>query len=214
MAIVKDIKYLRQPCAEVTEKLNLEAMVSRLRYELKEWPGCSIAANQVHISYRVCIIAQGTMNPIVLVNPVVVKTAKPKYVNEGCLSLPNITVAVTRFLRVKVKALDENRRKVKYTFIGTQAQAVQHEIDHLDGKLMIDYLPPAEKQKAEDFLERMRLQDEKKMQGQQFSAQAEATGAQQEEAGTPGETGDNEEESGHRETEPGAPGATQSGPNL
>ena len=194
MVIAKDLEYLREPSKEVTGELNVEAMAAALMWELREWPGCSIAANQVHIKYRVCVIAQGTMMPIVLVNPVIIKEKKPRRVVEGCLSLPGITVELARYMYVKVRAMDEKRRKVKYTFTGLQAQAVQHEIDHLDGKLMIDFLPPDKKKEAEEFLRRMKEQDERKTQGQQYSAQAEAADPQQEEAGAPGKTGDDQKE--------------------
>jgi len=195
--IVRDLDYLRKPCKEVEEQHNVEAMAAALLWELKEYPGCSIAANQAHISYRVCVIAQGTMMPIVLVNPVIVKQQKPRLVAEGCLSLPGITVSVARFMYVKVKAMDEKRRKVKYTFTGTQAQAVQHEIDHLNGKLMIDYLSPADRQKVEDYLRRGALKGEKQTEGQQYTAQAEATPEGEKTQGEAGSAGSDKEEPGH-----------------
>lgn len=202
--IVRDLDYLRKPCSEVTERHNVEAMAAALNWELKGWPGCSIAGNQVHIPYRICVIAQGTMMPIVLVNPVIVKQQKPKLVAEGCLSLPGITVSVARFMYVKVKAMDEKRRKVKYTFTGTQAQAVQHEIDHLDGKLMIDYLSPSDRQKVEDYLKKEALKGEKQAEGQQYTAQAETDRAQQEEAGTQGEARHDDKIDTDGTEEPGA----------
>ena len=195
--IVRDLDYLRKPCKEVEEQHNVEAMAAALLWELKEYPGCSIAANQAHISYRVCVIAQGTMMPIVLVNPVIVKQQKPKLVAEACLSLPGITVSVARFMYVKVKGMDEKRRKVKYTFTGTQAQAVQHEIDHLDGKLMIDYLSPADREKAEDYLRKEALKGEKQTKWLQYTAQAETSLKEQEAQGEAGSAGSDKEEPGH-----------------
>ena len=203
--IVTDLEYLRKPCKEVEDQHNVEAMAYALRWELKKYPGCSMAANQAHISYRVCVIAQGTMMPIVLVNPVIVKQQKPRLVAEGCLSLPGITVSVARFMYVKVKGMDEKRRKVKYTFTGTQAQAVQHEIDHLDGKLMIDYLSPADRQKAEDYLRKEALKGEKQAEGQQYTAQEETDRAQQEEAGPQGKARNDVEINTDRTEEPGSP---------
>lgn len=140
MKIVTNLEALRKPCTEVTDKINIEAMSFMMRNELKEQFGCGLAANQLGIQLRICVIAVGTMNPITLVNPVIVKMQKMRKVQERCLSLPGIDVEIERPMYVKVKALDEHRRKVKYTFTGTQAQVVKHEVDHLDGKLMIDYL--------------------------------------------------------------------------
>jgi peptide deformylase len=161
--IVTDIDYLREPCKEVTEKINLEAMVAALKHELKVGPGfysfdrlgVGLAANQIHISYRVCLIAVGIMKPLILVNPVIVKEKDFKYGVEGCLSIPGLQVDIQRPTYLKVRALDENRRRVKYTFKGLQAACVCHEVDHLNGVLIIDHLSAEKKAEAEKNLRRL-----------------------------------------------------------
>ena len=150
--IVTDIKILRKPCEEATEKINIEAMAAALLHDLAKTAGAGLAANQIGFHYKVCVIAVGLMNPIVLVNPVITKALKPHNIEERCLSLPSLAVEIERYSYVKVKAFDVRWRKVKYTFRGTEAQCAQHEIDHLNGILMIDHLSESDKARSERFL--------------------------------------------------------------
>ena len=155
MTIVTDLNYLRQPCKEVDAMFNLGACVAALNYEFKHVFASGLAANQIHIGYRVCLIGHATMNIIILVNPVIVKEQDFRDVQERCLSLPGLDpIKVNRPWYIKVRALDEDLRKVKYTFTREQAQVVKHEIDHLDGRLLIDYLPGDERERAEAYLMR------------------------------------------------------------
>ncbi|MDD5547045.1 MAG: peptide deformylase [Candidatus Omnitrophica bacterium] len=157
MKIVTDIEYLRKPCKDLTEAQDLDIIVETLKTEIYlggVQRGVGLAANQIYIPYRVCLISVGIMVPLILVNPVIVKEQKPKLVREGCLSLPGVDIEIERPMYVKVKALDESRRPVKYTFTGERAQCVRHEIDHLNGILMIDYLDKGERAAIESRLRR------------------------------------------------------------
>ena len=150
--IVTDLEFLRKPCEEATEKINVDAMAAALLHDLAKTAGAGLAANQIGFHHKVCVIAVGLMNPIVLVNPVITKALKPHNIEERCLSLPGLAVEIERYSYVKVKALDARWHKVKYTFRGTEAQCAQHEIDHLNGILMIDHLSEIDKAQAERFL--------------------------------------------------------------
>jgi peptide deformylase len=152
MKIVTYLEALRKPCAEVTEKINVEALSFMMINELKEQFGAGLAANQLGIQLRICVIAVLTMIPITLVNPVIVKEQKLRKVQERCLSLPGIEVEIERPMYLKVRAIDEHRNRVKHTFTGTQAQVVKHEVDHLNGILMIDYLDADKKAAIESKL--------------------------------------------------------------
>lgn len=152
MKITTDLEKLRVPCIEADERINVEAMAYALLKTLREEGGCGLAANQVGFKHRVCVIAVGDMTPIVLVNPLIIKEKKPRRVRESCLSLPGIEVEIERPMYIKVKALDEHRNSRKYTFTATQAQAVRHEIDHLNGILMIDYLETSDREVKERLL--------------------------------------------------------------
>ena len=104
--------------------------------------GIGLAATQVGIgtSFLVVDIGEGLMS---FLNPEIVERSKEKStMEEGCLSLPGIAANVTRPKMVTVKAVDEKGEPFVKRFDGLMARVVQHEIDHLHGKLIIDYLNP------------------------------------------------------------------------
>ena len=87
--------------------------------------------------------------PLKLINPVIVKAKGEQEVEEGCLSFPNQFAKVIRPMEVTVKALDENGKKITVKGKELLAQALAHEIDHLDGKLFIDIMEPGTMQYIE-----------------------------------------------------------------
>ena len=105
--------------------------------------GVGLAAPQVGILKRVIVIDLYDDNePLKLVNPVLVKTKGKQEVEEGCLSFPNQYAKMIRPEEVVVEALNENGEKVKIKAKGLLAQALCHEIDHLDGILFVDNMIP------------------------------------------------------------------------
>ncbi|MGE5607506.1 MAG: peptide deformylase [Bacteroidota bacterium] len=107
--------------------------------------GVGLAAPQVGISERMVVIDVGT-GPIVLINPEIIKQEGEKRDVEGCLSLPGRNEYITRAERVCVTAFDLNGKEIKLTGEDLLARAFQHEIDHLDGILFIDYLKDIKEQ--------------------------------------------------------------------
>ncbi len=106
--------------------------------------GVGISAVQVGVLKRVIVIDinyDGTPS-LVLINPEVVKTKGSQECQEGCLSFPNKFAKVIRPSEVTVKALDENGKKITVRGKGILAEALLHEIDHLDGILFIDVMEP------------------------------------------------------------------------
>ena len=105
-------------------------------------PGVGLAAPQVGVSERVIVLDIDHENPrkqvYKLVNPVVTRAEGEVVWEEGCLSVVDFTAEVRRAARVEVVAFDEDQKEVKITAEGLFAVALQHEIDHLDGKLFID----------------------------------------------------------------------------
>ncbi len=101
--------------------------------------GVGLAAPQVGVSERMVVIDAGA-GPIILINPEITKLEGENRDAEGCLSLPGRSEYITRADRVSVTALDLNGKKIKLTGEGLLARAFQHEIDHLNGILFIDYL--------------------------------------------------------------------------
>lgn len=105
--------------------------------------GVGLAAVQVGILKRVLVIDLYDEKPIIkLANPVVIKTKGTQKVEEGCLSFPNKFVQVERPNEVTVEGLNENGDKVKITGTGLLAQALLHEIDHLNGIVLTDVMIP------------------------------------------------------------------------
>lgn len=108
--------------------------------------GVGLAANQVGVSLRICVLGipdeedEGAINEFVLINPEFIKKSDEKPMDEGCLSVPGYRGQVMRADRVKVKAIDEDGNEVRIKASGLLAQALQHEIDHLDGILYLDRL--------------------------------------------------------------------------
>ena len=110
---------------------------------LHAYNGVGLAAPQVGILKRVVVIdLYDDKGPIKLVNPKIVKQKGEQEVEEGCLSFPNQFAKIIRPAEVVVEALDENGKKIKIKAEKLLAQALSHELDHLDGVLFIDKIIP------------------------------------------------------------------------
>jgi peptide deformylase len=107
-------------------------------------PGIGLAANQVGVPQRVIVVDCSRRDPdsqlIVLVNPEIIAAEGLVTMEEGCLSVPDYQAEVTRYERVKVRGLDLQGSTVELDADGLLAVVLQHEIDHLNGRLFIDHL--------------------------------------------------------------------------
>ncbi len=105
-------------------------------------PGVGLAANQVGVSKQIAVIDVSVKDEksslIVFINPEIVEKEGESQSEEGCLSIPNYKTVVKRAERVKVKALDRHGKPIEIEGNGLLARALQHEIDHLNGFLLID----------------------------------------------------------------------------
>ena len=110
--------------------------------------GVGLAAPQVGVDKRLIVVDVGT-GPLQFVNPCITWKQGCECCEEGCLSVPDEVVAVTRASSVVVEALDKSGKKKEYHMEGLLARAVQHEIDHLDGVLIVDYLKRKRGRKTE-----------------------------------------------------------------
>ena len=141
--IIKEISELQTICEEVKTNEEGEKIGAQLLKELsKSKTGIGLAANQIGINKRVCVV--NVKEPLVLVNPKIVKKSKEKFVfAEGCLSFPNDKVKTTRHQDIVVEAdnhkeqlsFSANTKDVNDAF---ECACVQHEIDHLDGITMFE----------------------------------------------------------------------------
>ncbi|HEY0962413.1 MAG TPA: peptide deformylase [Pseudomonadales bacterium] len=123
-------------------------------------PGIGLAATQVDVHKRLLVIdiSETKDNPLVFINPEIeVLDPEPLGYEEGCLSVPGYYDLVTRPRKVRVKALDRNGQPFELEAEGLLAVCVQHEVDHLDGKLFVDYLSILKRQRIKAKL----LKDQK-----------------------------------------------------
>ena len=141
--IIKDKSKLTTRC-EPTNIKDGEEIAVRLLHELRtsEESGIGLAANQIGINKRVCVV--NVKEPLVLINPKIVEKSKEQFIfPEGCLSFPNKKVRTKRNVSIKVKA-DNHKSTLSFSADSKEVNdafecvCVQHEIDHLDGITMFD----------------------------------------------------------------------------
>lgn len=140
---------LRKPSVRVVKiDSEIRMLVSRMRTAMNDCNGIGLAAPQVGVS-KCVIVYQDFMQgdePVmkVLVNPEVVKFGEEtEDFDEGCLSLPELRATVTRPIEVWVKGMDMTGRTIRFKAHGLTARVLQHEIDHLSGRLFIDLAEPS-----------------------------------------------------------------------
>jgi peptide deformylase len=147
MAILEIIKYPNPELKKVAlPVLDLSEKTVRLVNDMLDTmyaaPGVGLAAPQVGVSQRVVVLDTDHENPgkqvYKLINPVITHAEGEVIWEEGCLSVVEFTADVKRAAQVQVRAFDENQKEIKIEAEGLLAVALQHEIDHLDGKLFID----------------------------------------------------------------------------
>ncbi len=127
--------------------------------------GIGLAAPQVGIKKRIVVIdlkEEGKSNPMTLINPKIIFYSEEKFVNEeGCLSIPGFYADVSRSNSVEVEWEGLDRKKNKKKLTGLMSICIQHEIDHLDGILFIDYLSNLKKKRALEKVKKFKKNDEK-----------------------------------------------------
>jgi peptide deformylase len=124
--------------------------------------GIGLAATQVDVHERLIVIdvSEERDQPLVLINPELVWTSEEKHVNEeGCLSVPGIYDGVERFDAVHVKALDGNGHARVIQADGLLAVCIQHEMDHLMGKVFVEYLSPLKRGRIKTKLLKARREE-------------------------------------------------------
>ncbi|NAU78234.1 peptide deformylase, partial [Klebsiella pneumoniae] len=114
--------------------------------------GIGLAAPQVNVSKRIVVIdvSENRDQPIALINPEIISTEDEIMdMMDGCLSIPDSFAPTQRFRYLKVKALDRNGDEIELEAADLFAGCIQHELDHLNGKLFIDHLSPLKRQRIE-----------------------------------------------------------------
>jgi peptide deformylase len=134
---------IAKPVAAVDARI--QTLVTDMLETMYEAKGIGLAATQIDVHERLIVIdvSEERDQPLVLINPELVWTSPTRHLNEeGCLSVPGIYDGVERFDAVHVSALDEKGQRRTIEAEGLLAVCVQHELDHLMGKVFVEYLSP------------------------------------------------------------------------
>jgi len=128
---------------------DLKRLATRLTELMKDANGVGLAATQVGVLRRVFVFAPGEDEVGVLVNPEIVRRGdEAETDDEGCLSIQGVTMPVDRSTSVRIEGRDASGEEVAYDLEGTPARIVQHELDHLDGTLILDRTTPEARREA------------------------------------------------------------------
>jgi len=145
------------PVAVVDE--SIRELIDNLLETMYAAPGIGLAATQVDVHQRVLVVdlSQDRTEPLALINPEIVAREGSVEAEEGCLSVPGIyDTLTTRAERISVRALDRNGQPLEFAAEGLLAVCIQHEIDHLEGKLFVDYLSDLKRTRIRKKLEKER----------------------------------------------------------
>jgi peptide deformylase len=123
-------------------------------------PGIGLAATQVNVDKRVIVIdvSEDKSQPLYLINPETLELEGVEEMEEGCLSVPGVYEPVQRADQVRIRALDRDGKSFEMQANGLLAVCIQHEIDHLDGKLFVDYLSQLKRTRIRKKLEKEQRQ--------------------------------------------------------
>ncbi|MEP4486231.1 MAG: peptide deformylase [Halioglobus sp.] len=153
---------LRTVAREVTKVTEqTRALIDDMFETMYDAPGIGLAASQVDVHQRLLVIdvSEDHNDPMVFINPqVTVLDSELGEYDEGCLSVPGFYETVNRPRRVSVTALDRDGKEFTMEIEGLLAICLQHEIDHLDGKLFVDYISPLKRQRIRKKLEKSHRQ--------------------------------------------------------
>ena len=156
MAVLKIRKnpdpILRKKAKKVTNiDVSVQRIIDNMIETLDKASGVGLAANQVGVPLRIVIIHIPDKDVIVLINPEIIEKTGERLVVEGCLSIPGYQAEVKRSESVRVKARDRQGKLFRKKATDLLAQAFEHEIDHLNGILYIDYLQDMDKLEKTDY---------------------------------------------------------------
>ena len=151
-----------KPVAQVDDRIR--QLVADMRETMYEANGIGLAATQVDAHERVVVIdvSEERNQPMALINPEITWASEEKRLNEeGCLSVPGIYDGVERAVAVKVRALDENGQERTIEADGLLAVCIQHEMDHLQGKVFVEYLSMFKRNRIKTKLQKSRREMER-----------------------------------------------------
>ncbi|GGO77438.1 peptide deformylase [Marinobacterium nitratireducens] len=149
------LRTVAEPVEQVTDEIR--QLIDDMFETMYDAPGIGLAATQVNVHLRVITIdlSEDRSEPLVLINPEYeVLDQELEQMQEGCLSVPGFYENVTRPNHIRVKTLDRDGKALEFEAQDLLAVCIQHEIDHLDGKLFVDYLSTLKRNRIRGKLEK------------------------------------------------------------
>lgn len=149
------LRKVAEPVTEVND--DIRQLCANMLETMYAAPGIGLAATQVNVHKRllVCDVSEKGDSPMVFINPEIeLQSEDLSAYDEGCLSVPGYFEQVSRPSKVVVKALNEKGEAFEMELEGLLSTCVQHEIDHLNGKLFVDYISPIKRQRIRTKLEK------------------------------------------------------------
>ncbi|MEQ6885651.1 peptide deformylase [Salicola sp. Rm-C-2C1-2] len=153
------LRTVAEPVESVDD--NVRALVDNMIKTMYGAPGIGLAATQVNVHQRVLVIdlSEEQSDPRVFINPELeIPESEKEPMQEGCLSIPGVYEDVTRSQSVRVRALDYHGEPFEQAHTGLMAVCLQHEVDHLNGRLFIDYLSQLKRSRIRRRVEKQQRQ--------------------------------------------------------
>jgi peptide deformylase len=166
MPVLKILEYpdprLRTRAVEIASvDDDIRCLVADMFETMYTAPGVGLAATQVDVHKRVIVmdVSESKDEPKCLINPEILEKNGVLSSDEGCLSVPGVTDEVERSEQIRVSALDQDGESMEIEASGLLAVCIQHEIDHLEGKLFVDYLSELKRRRIKKKLSKSRKRD-------------------------------------------------------
>lgn len=159
----KRLRTVAKPVENVDD--TIKKLVDDMFETMYAAPGIGLAATQVDFHQQVIVIdvSEEKNQPLCLINPEIIAEEGTETCDEGCLSVPDIYETVQRSEKVTVKALDQNGDEYTLQADELLAVCIQHEMDHLKGKLFVDYLSPLKKQRIKKRMQKAQREERRRV---------------------------------------------------
>ena len=153
------LRTVARPVAEVDTRIR--QLIEDMFETMYAAPGIGLAATQVDVHERLLVldVSEEKTHPLVFINPEILQSEGSQVYQEGCLSVPGIYADVKRAEKIRVRALDRDGQAFEIDADGLLAVCIQHEMDHLAGKVFVDYLSPLKRELVRKKLAKQRRED-------------------------------------------------------
>lgn len=148
------LRTVARPIEKVDSEI--EQLIEDMLETMLDENGIGLAATQINVHKQLVVIdvSEKQNDPLILINPIITQMDGKTISEEGCLSVPNNYAKVERAETITVEAIDRKGNKLSLDADGLLAICIQHELDHLKGKLFVDYLSPLKRQRIKSKLEK------------------------------------------------------------